>query len=50
MTINVEVVPKSALRGFKLGIRRNLDCVLLVHKSEGRLFLTDRNGFYNELL
>ena len=24
--------------------------MILVHKSEGRLFLTDRNGFYNDLL
>ena len=23
---------------------------MLVHKCEGRLFLTDRNGFYNDLL
>ena len=22
----------------------------MVHKSEGRVFLTDRNGFYNDLL
>lgn len=27
-----------------------LDMSILVHKCEGRLFLTDRNGFYNELL
>jgi len=26
------------------------DIVILVHKCEGRLFLTDRNGFYNDLL
>lgn len=23
---------------------------ILVHKCEGRLFLTDRNGFYNDVL
>jgi len=27
-----------------------VDIVVLVHKCEGRLFLTDRNGFYNDLL
>ncbi len=24
--------------------------MVLAHKCEGRLFLTDRNGFYNDLL
>ena len=23
---------------------------LLIHKCEGRIFLTDRNGYYNDLL
>ena len=27
-----------------------VNVVVLVHKSEGRIFLTDRNGFYNDFL
>ena len=26
------------------------DIVIILHKCEGRLFLTDRNGYYNDVL
>jgi len=29
---------------------RGFDIAILVHKCEGRIFLTDRNGFYNDVL
>lgn len=43
-----EVLSKASLRGY--GHQGTADMVVLVHKSEGRIFLTDRNGFYNDLL
>ena len=29
---------------------KKYDLAILVHKCEGRLFLTDENGYYNDLL
>ena len=43
-----EVLSKASLRGYTAST--GMDIVILVHKSEGRVFLTDRNGFYNDLL
>jgi len=44
-----KLLTKNALRGFSC---KDLvtDIVILVHKCEGRLFLTDRNGFYNDFI
>lgn len=39
---------KSQLRGYEY--RGGADFAVLHHKAEGRLFLTDRNGFYHDLL
>lgn len=43
-----ELLQKQNLRGYKC--TNKFDICILVHKCEGRLFLTDRNGFYNDLL
>ena len=46
-----EILQKSTLRGYTLpDTKEKPDVVVLVHKCEGRVFLTDRNGFYNDLL
>ena len=29
---------------------QGFDLAIIVHKSESRLLLTDRNGFYNDVL
>jgi len=39
---------KSKLRGYQ--VQDSADLIILHHKHEGRLFLTDRNGFYNDFL
>ena len=39
---------KKDLRGFKY--TSDADLVILHHKIEGRLFLTDRNGYYNDFI
>lgn len=39
---------RSQLRGFNYA--EEADLVVLHHRSEGRLFMTDRNGFYNDFL
>ena len=39
---------KKDLRGFKY--TGDADFIILHHKIEGRLFLTDRNGFYNDFI
>ena len=45
------MLQKADLRGYQsVKGKYNDDVVVLVHKSEGRLFLTDRNGFYNDFL
>ena len=44
----IQVLYKSQLRGFVFG--KDCDLCVLHHKAEGRLFLTDRNGFYNDFL
>ena len=46
--ISDEVLQKASLRGYST--TSDSDLVILVHKCEGRVFLTDRNGFYNDLL
>ena len=44
-----EVLTKATLRGYNL-TDQNSDIVILVHKCEGRIFLTDRNGIFHDLL
>ena len=46
--ISEETLTKAKLRGYQAP--DNYDITILIHKCEGRLFLTDRNGFYNDLL
>ena len=43
---------KSGLRSFSTSQAQSLraNVVVLVHKCEGRILLTDRNGYYNELI
>ena len=43
-----KILSKSQLRGFQF--TENTDLLVLEHRAEGRLLLTDRNGFYNDLL
>ena len=46
--ISEETLTKAKLRGYSSP--DGYDITILIHKCEGRLFLTDRNGFYNDLL
>lgn len=48
LNINEKVLAKSHLRGFQL--METYDVLVLEHRAEGRLLLTDRNGYYNDLL
>lgn len=48
VVINERILAKSLLRGFQFV--ENVDLLILQHRAEGRLLLTDRNGFYNDLL
>jgi len=49
--VTARVLQKAELRGFKLqGLRPVPDFVVVVHRNEGRALLTDRNGFYHDLL
>lgn len=49
--ITPRVLQKSELRGFQLqGLRPSPDVVVVVHRNEGRTLLTDRNGFYHDVL
>ena len=48
LAISKKTLMKKELRGFKY--TGNADLVILHHKMEGRLFLTDRNGFYHDLI
>jgi hypothetical protein len=43
-----EILTKGTLRGYQSA--KTYDVAILVHKCEGRIFLTDRNGFYTDLL
>jgi hypothetical protein len=48
LEIKEKVLVKSQLRG--MNHVENNDMLILQHRAEGRLLLTDRNGFYNDLL
>jgi len=48
LEIKEKVLVKSQLRGIN-HVDPN-DMLILQHRAEGRLLLTDRNGFYNDLL
>lgn len=50
LRLEVTEIPllKSQLRGFEF--KGSADLAVLHHKAEGRLLLTDRNGFYHDLL
>lgn len=48
--ITPRVLQKSELRGIQLAPRPNPDLVVVVHRNEGRVLLTDRNGFYHDVL
>jgi len=50
--ITPRVLQKSELRGFQLSpaARPGPDLVVVVHRSEGRILLTDRNGFYHDVI
>ena len=43
-----EILTKGTLRGYQSA--QQYDIAILIHKCEGRIFLTDRNGFYTDLL
>lgn len=45
-----ELLQKAKLRGYVTPKSSEANITILVHKCEGRLFLTDRNGFYNDFL
>jgi len=49
--ITSRVLQKSELRGFQQSeLKPMLDLVVVVHRNEGRVLLTDRNGFYHDVL
>lgn len=48
--VTPKVLQKAELRGFELRLRPGPDLVVVVHKNEGRALLTDRNGFYHDVL
>ena len=45
-----ETLTKAKLRGYLSPASERPDVTILIHKCEGRMFLTDRNGFYSDLL
>lgn len=47
--VQTHVLLKSELRGFQLS-RISPDFVVVAHRNEGRVLLTDRNGFYHDVL
>lgn len=47
--VNGRVLLKAELRGFQLS-GHSPDLVVVVHRNEGRALLTDRNGFYHDVL
>lgn len=49
LTFIEEILTKSTLRGYQTS-NNNYDIAILIHKCEGRIFITDRNGFYTDLL
>mmetsp|Transcript_12930 Transcript_12930/g.35125 ORF Transcript_12930/g.35125 Transcript_12930/m.35125 type:complete len:291 (+) Transcript_12930:216-1088(+) len=49
--ITPRVLLKAELRGFQLPVARpGPELVVVVHRNEGRALLTDRNGFYHDVL
>ena len=50
VTSEIVTLGKSQLRGYQHDESKQYDLAILVHKCEGRLFLTDENGYYNDLL
>merc|ERR1719329_315012 len=49
--VTPRVLQKSELRGFELQVAKpGPDLVVVVHRNEGRALLTDRNGFYHDVL
>lgn len=48
LQITETVLYKSQLRGYEY--RGTADIAVLHHRAEGRLLLTDRNGYYHDLL
>lgn len=48
--VTPRVLQKAELRGFEMRIRPSPDLVVVVHRNEGRALLTDRNGFYHDVL
>ena len=38
------------MKAFKLNKSVNYDAAFILHKSEGRLLLFDKNGLYNEVM
>lgn len=50
-TVTQRVLKKAELRGFEFTeVKKRVDFVVVVHRNEGRVLLTDRNGFYNDVL
>jgi len=49
--VTPRVLQKAELRGFELAATMpSPDLVVVVHRNEGRALLTDRNGFYHDVL
>mmetsp|Transcript_1794 Transcript_1794/g.5097 ORF Transcript_1794/g.5097 Transcript_1794/m.5097 type:complete len:299 (-) Transcript_1794:111-1007(-) len=49
--VTSKVLLKAELRGFQLtGMRPVPDLVVIAHRNEGRTLLTDRNGFYHDVI
>lgn len=48
--VTPRVLQKAELRGFEFRLNPIPDLVVVVHKNEGRALLTDRNGFYHDVL
>lgn len=48
LKVSEKILLRSQLRGFQF--TDSVDLLVLEHRAEGRLLLTDRNGFYNDLL
>ena len=48
LSVSETVLLKSQLRGYEY--RGTTDLAVLHHRCEGRLLLTDRNGYYHDLV
>lgn len=48
--VSSRILQKSELRGFQLSSKPSFDFVVVVHRNEGRVLLTDRNGFYHDVI